>query len=77
MATRTHRLNEFNASPPPPERPLQVLCEDHNGTYLLPYPCEFAGGAWRNCASHAAIEAQVVGWRETPDLRLAANGGNI
>jgi len=66
MATRQHRLNEFNVTPPPADHPLQVLCEDHNGTYLLPYPCEFSGGVWRNCASHAAIEADVVGWRETP-----------
>jgi hypothetical protein len=66
MATRQHRLSEFNVTPPPADRVLQVLCEDHNGTYLLPYPCQWSNGAWRNGASHAAIEAIVVGWRELP-----------
>jgi hypothetical protein len=71
MATRQHRLNEFNVMPPPADRALQVLCEDHNGTYLLPYPCQWSDGAWRNWASHAAIEATVVGWREPPSPRDA------
>ncbi len=43
MATRQHRLNEFNEGPPPPDRPLHVLCEDHNGTYVLPYLCQWHG----------------------------------
>ena len=69
MATRTHRLSAFNVSAPPSQRPLQVLCEDHNGTYLLPYLCEFAAGGWRNCASRSAIEADVIGWREPEPAR--------
>lgn len=66
MATRQHRLNEFNGGPPPADHPLQLLCEDHNGTYVLPYPCQWHGDVWRNCANREAIEATVVGWRETP-----------
>mgnify|MGYP003474007546 CR=1 FL=1 len=66
MATRQHRLSEFNGGPPPPDLPLQLLCEDHNGTYVLPYPCEWRGEAWRNCTNNEAIEAAVVGWREVP-----------
>jgi hypothetical protein len=69
MATRQHRLSEFNGGPPPADRPLQLLCEDHNGPYVLPYPCQWHDEAWRNCASSEAIEANVVGWREAPDLR--------
>jgi len=69
MATRHHRLSEFNDGPPPPDLPLQLLCEDHNGTYVLPYPCQWHDAAWRNCASNEAIEAAVVGWRETPPAR--------
>ena len=46
MATRDHRLAEFNNGPPPPGQPLQLLCEDHNGTYLLPFRCEWRDGAW-------------------------------
>jgi hypothetical protein len=37
MATRDHRLGEFEHGPPPANQPLQLLCEDHNGTYLLPF----------------------------------------
>jgi hypothetical protein len=62
MATRQHRLNEFNQGPAP-ERAVQVLCEDHNGTYLLPYLCEWRDNGWRHSDSGKAIEAKVVGWR--------------
>jgi len=66
MATRQHRLSEFNGGPPPPDLPLQLLCEDHNGTYVLPYPCQWHDTVWRNCVSNEPIEAAVVGWREKP-----------
>jgi hypothetical protein len=38
MATRDHRLAMFNDAPPPTNEPLKLLCEDNNGTYLLPFP---------------------------------------
>ena len=41
MATRDYRLAEFSQGVPPAGRQLQVLCEDHNGTYLLPFKCEY------------------------------------
>jgi hypothetical protein len=38
MATRERRLAEFNGNgEPPPDQPVQVLCEDHSGTYQLPF----------------------------------------
>ncbi len=72
MATRQHRLSEFNDGPPPPDLPLQLLCEDHNGTYLLPYACRWRDEMWRNCANDEAIEADVVGWRQTPPPRTGS-----
>jgi hypothetical protein len=63
MATREHRLSEFNTGPPPPDQPLQVLCEDHNGTYLLPFRCEWREGAWYASEKTKPLEAKVVGWR--------------
>jgi hypothetical protein len=63
MATRQHRLNEFDQGAPPTGRSLELLCEDHNGTYLLPYLCQWSDGIWRNSATSAAIEANVMGWR--------------
>ena len=69
MATREARLGEFNAGPPPADHPLQILCEDHNGTYLLPYNCRWRDDAWRSCASSTVIEANVVGWRAPAPAR--------
>jgi len=64
MATREKRLAEFNGEgEPPPDQPVQVLCEDHSGTYQLPFACRFIDGAWRNHESGGAVEATVVGWR--------------
>jgi len=49
MATRERRLAEFNgAGEPPPDQLVQVLCEDHSGTYQLPFACRWVDGEWRN-----------------------------
>ena len=64
MATRERRLAEFNGNgEPPPDQPVQVLCEDHSGTYQLPFPCRWVDGEWRNSESGSTVEATVVGWR--------------
>lgn len=63
MATREHRLSEFNQDPPPSGQLLQLLCEDHNGTYLLPFRCEWRDGAWYGANKASPVEARVVGWR--------------
>jgi len=63
MVSRDQRLAEFNNGPPPPGQPLQLLCEDHNGTYLLPFRCEWRGGAWYAAKKTHPIAATVVGWR--------------
>jgi len=64
MATRDYRLAEFSQGEPPAGQQLQVLCEDHNGTYLLPFKCEYRDGAWYNSKiTTNPIEANVVGWR--------------
>ena len=64
MVTRDQRLAEFNGPDiPPPAEPVQVLCEDKSGTYLLPFVCIHADGQWRNAGTGDIVEAQVVGWR--------------
>ena len=64
MATREDRIREFaQDGVPPAGLPVQLLCEDHNGTYLLPYSCHWSDGSWRNARTGHAIEAQVLGWR--------------
>jgi len=63
MATRDHRIAEFNNGPPPLGQSLQLPCEDHNGTYLLPFRCEWRDGALYAHEKTKPIEATVVGWR--------------
>jgi hypothetical protein len=42
---------------------LELLCEDHIGTYVIPFLCRWRDGAWRTLDNHNRIEATVVGWR--------------
>lgn len=65
MATREKRLAEFDGKgPPPPGEDMEVLCEDHSGTYQLPFPCRFVDGRWLNTISGTPVEATVIGWRQ-------------
>lgn len=64
MATRDRRLAEFDgAGEPPPGLAVEVLCEDHSGTYQLPFACQYVGGRWQNHEAGIAVEATVIGWR--------------
>jgi hypothetical protein len=64
MATRSERLGEFiTEGHPTSGKPHQLLCEDHCGTYVLPYSCLWRDGVWQNIRSGHQIEADVVGWR--------------
>jgi hypothetical protein len=63
MATRERRMAEFKSTEPPANQPLQLLCEDHCGTYVIPFACQFISGEWRGVARNQLIEATVLGWR--------------
>jgi len=64
MATRQQRLDEFDGDGEPPVgEPIELLCEDHCGTYVVPFPCHRVNGAWRSMESDAEIDARVIGWR--------------
>lgn len=64
MATRSGRLAEFKVDQEPqPGSDVELLCEDHNGTYLLPFPCRRVEGAWLNKKTGEKVQAEVVGWR--------------
>lgn len=63
MATREQRISQFNTGAPPTDQPLEVLCEDHNGTYSLPFTCRWIDGAWIG-PGNDRIEATVLGWRQ-------------
>jgi hypothetical protein len=72
VATREQRLAQFATDrEPAPGIPVEVLCQDHVGTYVLPFPCTWADGAWRNAGTGERIESDVIGWRERAPGRAA------
>ena len=65
MVTRTARLKDFKTGEYPGSGlPVQVMAEDHVGTYILPFPCERISGEWRNGTTGEAVQARIIGWRE-------------
>jgi hypothetical protein len=64
MATRQERIDAFtHAGVPPAEEPLELLCEDHVGTYVIPFPCQWKNGVWQSVNTSEPIQATVLGWR--------------
>ncbi len=64
MATRQARLDAFiHDGVPPADQPLELLCEDHVGTYVSPFLCRWSGGRWQSVDTSNPLEATVVGWR--------------
>lgn|GEM_PF-1622385 len=70
MATRAERLAGFTTDrEPQPGCDVELLCEDHNGTYVLPFPCRRAEGTWLNPKTGENVEAEVLGWRAWEERR--------
>jgi hypothetical protein len=44
---------------------VELLCEDHVGTYLLPFLCRSTTQGFRNEQTGEFITGSVVGWRES------------
>lgn len=64
MTTLNDRIAEFEADRLPDDDTfVELLCIDHNGTYLLPFPCRHVEGDWLNSRTGERIMAQVAGWR--------------
>jgi hypothetical protein len=64
MAQRRERIDAFDHEGSPPlDQPLEILCEDHLGTYIIPFLCQWSDGVWQNVKTRRYIEATVVGWR--------------
>jgi len=64
LASFNDRIAEFIADRFPDDgSPVELLCVDHNGTYVIPFPCHRVEDAWRNFETHEIIEADVAGWR--------------
>jgi hypothetical protein len=63
MATRQERIDAFtHEGVPPSNQPLELLSEDHVGTYVIPFLCQWSSGGWHSVTG-SPIEARVVGWR--------------
>ena len=64
LTSLNDKIAEFIADRlPNDEAAVELLCLDHNGTYVLPFPCRRVGDSWRNFATGEQIEAEVAGWR--------------
>ena len=45
MATRQERIDAFtHQGVPPADQPLELLFEDHVGTYVIPFLCRWSSG---------------------------------
>jgi hypothetical protein len=65
MATRQERIDAFTHSGTPlTDRSFELLCEDHVGTYVIPFLCRWKDGEWWSGDSNTRVEATVVGWRD-------------
>ncbi len=64
MVTRSERLSQFHTESMPDDGvPVRLLCEDHVGTYLVPFACTRSGGTWTNASTGEALDVQPAGWR--------------
>jgi hypothetical protein len=63
-AARQRRVAAFSGEGTPPgDKSCELLCEDHVGTYTLPYFCHWSNGTWRSITTGDPVKAGVVGWR--------------
>ena len=73
MPARADRLAEFEtAAEPPPDSVVELLCEDHVGTFLLPFLCRSTPEGFKNDGTGERIEADVVGWRKPKERHSAS-----
>ncbi len=67
MATRQQRLDAFiHEGDPPMDQLFELLCEDHVGTYVVPFPCRWTNADWQSVETGERIQATVIGWRTRP-----------
>jgi hypothetical protein len=65
LTSLNDRIAEFIVDRLPNEgSAVELLCVDHNGTYVVPFPCRRVADSWRNTETNEVIEADVAGWRQ-------------
>jgi hypothetical protein len=66
MAARQQRISDFDSDGDPPAGYwLELLCEDHNGTYVLPFPRPAAARSLRS-VSRCEIRGHPAAARKSP-----------
>ncbi len=64
MATKQQRLDAFTHDGlPQADQPFELLCEDHVGTYVVPFLCRWSGEHWQSVETGERIQVTVLGWR--------------
>src|SRR6516162_10803477 len=72
MAKRQERIDAFTRQGfPPADQPLELLCEDHVGTYVIPFLCRWSSGAWHSVDTSSPIEATSLYIRKRGEGELA------
>jgi hypothetical protein len=70
MPSLKGRLAQFVTDRFPNEEvPVEALCRDNRGTYVLPYPCCRVDEEWRNFQTDETVLAAVIGWRTIQEGR--------
>jgi hypothetical protein len=65
MVALNERLAQFVTDREAPDGAMvEALCQDHVGTYVLPFPCRRNGTEWFNYVTSTALDCEVIGWRE-------------
>jgi hypothetical protein len=64
MKKLKERVSQFIADRFPDEEvPVEALCRDKNGTYVIPYACCRFDEEWRNFDNDETVTATIIGWR--------------
>jgi hypothetical protein len=70
MSKFQRRLSDFVSDQyPEEEAPVEILCRDKNGTYVIPYSCCRFDEEWRNFETDETVTANIIGWRPISEKR--------
>jgi hypothetical protein len=71
MSKLQSRMSSFVLDRYPEEEvPVELLCKDKNGTYVIPYPCCRFDEEWRNFETDETVTANIIGWRPIAEKRM-------
>jgi hypothetical protein len=73
MAGRQERIDAFiHEGSPPADQPLEILCEDHVGTYVIPFLCQWTEGTAKreNTPTYRSRGDRLAGTKTKSALNL-------